>query len=142
MQITPLRNQCTKTNGNRSIPISFSLLAFRTRAREILTSEEGKLLRARRSVKMEIVFGQVKYNKGIHSFHFRGKDKVKTEWALVSIALNMKKLETIQVSNFFISVIFPFRKFLGLSGCSFQIAPGQGEGRQPMPISTCKSPNH
>jgi transposase len=91
----PLRSQCTKAKGNRSIAISFKLLAFRKQARENLTSEEGKRLRAQRSVEVETVFGNVKHNMGFRRFHLRGLQKVKTEWGLVSIAHNMKKLAAI-----------------------------------------------
>ena len=91
-QECPLKPQCTKAKGNRRISISFKLLAFRKKARENLTSIEGQYLRAQRSVEVETVFGQVKHNMGFRRFHLRGLEKVKTEWGLVSIAHNMKKL--------------------------------------------------
>ena len=88
----PLKSQCTKAEGNREIHVSLRLLAYRKRAREKLTSEEGKRLRARRSVEVESVFGQLKQNMGFRRFRLRGLEKVKTEFGLVSIAHNMKKL--------------------------------------------------
>lgn len=88
----PLKSQCTKAKGNRKIRISFRLLEYRRQARENLTSEEGKQLRAARSTEVETVFGHLKHNMGFRRFHLRGLDKVKTEFGLLSIAHNMSKM--------------------------------------------------
>ena len=88
----PLKSQCTKAVGNREIHVSLRLLAYRKKARENLTSEEGKQLRAKRSVEVESVFGHLKQNMGLRRFRLRGLEKVKTEFGLFSIAHNMKKL--------------------------------------------------
>jgi transposase len=90
--LCPLKPQCTKAKGNRKIRISFRLLEYRRQARANLVSEEGKRLRANRSVEVETVFGIVKHNMAFRRFHLRGLEKVKTEWGLVSIAHNMRKL--------------------------------------------------
>jgi transposase len=88
----PLKGECTKAKGNRKIRISFRLLEYRRQARANLTSEQGQRLRAARSTEVEPVFGIIKHNMGFRRFHLRGLEKVKTEWGLVSIAHNMKKL--------------------------------------------------
>jgi transposase len=88
----PLKPQCTKAKGNRKIQVSFRLLEYRRQARANLTSERGQRLRAQRSTEVETVFGCIKHNLGFRRFHLRGLDKVKTEWGLVSIAHNMRKL--------------------------------------------------
>jgi transposase len=88
----PLRSQCTKAKGNRQISISFRLLEYRKQARANLTSSEGERLRTARSTEVETVFGHLKYNLGFRRFHLRGMDKVKTEWGIVSIAHNMRKM--------------------------------------------------
>jgi len=88
----PLKSQCTQAKGNRKIRISFRLLEYRSQARENLTSEEGQRLRAARSTEVETVFGHVKQNMGFRRFHLRGLEKVKTEWGLVSIAHNLRKM--------------------------------------------------
>ena len=88
----PLRERCTKAKGNRSIRISFQLLAYRKQARANLTSPEGERLRAARSSEVETVFGHLKHNLGFRRFHLRGLQKVNTEWGLLSIAHNMQKL--------------------------------------------------
>jgi hypothetical protein len=41
---------------------------------------------------VETVFGHIKHNQGFRRFHLRGRDKVNTEWGLMSIAHNMQKL--------------------------------------------------
>jgi transposase len=91
----PLKPECTQAKGNRTIRISFRLLEYRRQARANLTTQAGQLLRAKRSTEVETVFGIVKHNMGFRRFHLRGQDKVKTEWGLVSIAHNMKKLAAI-----------------------------------------------
>ena len=90
--LCPLKPQCTKAKGNRKIRISFRLLEYRRRAKANLTSQVGQRLRANRSTEVETVFGIVKHNMGFRRFHLRGLEKVKTEWGLVSIAHNMRKL--------------------------------------------------
>lgn len=88
----PLRGQCTKAKGNRKMRISFQLLEYRKQARQNLTSIERQRLRAARSTEVETVFGHVKQNMGFRRFHLRGLEKVKTEWRLVSIAHNLRKI--------------------------------------------------
>jgi transposase len=88
----PLKPECTKAKGNRTIRLSFRLLEYRRQARANLTTQAGQQLRAKRSTEVETVFGIVKHNMDFRRFHLRGQDKVNTEWGLVSIAHNMKKL--------------------------------------------------
>lgn len=91
----PLKPECTKAKGNRTIRISFRLREYRCQARATLTTQAGQQLRAKRSTEVETVFGIVKQNMGFRRFHLRGQDKVNTEWGLVSIAHNLKKLAAI-----------------------------------------------
>jgi hypothetical protein len=88
----PLKSQCTKAPGNRTIRISPRLLRYRQQARDNLTSTLGKQLRAQRSTEVETVFGHIKHNLRFRRFHLRGMEKVKTEWGLISIAHNLCKL--------------------------------------------------
>lgn len=88
----PLRSKCTKAKDNRQIRISFRLLEYRKQARTNLTSPEGERLRVARSTEVETVFGHLKHNLGFRRFHLRGMQKVKTEWGIVSIAHNMRKM--------------------------------------------------
>jgi transposase len=88
----PLKSECTKAKGNRRIQISFKLMEYRRQARENLTSENGQALRKKRSVEVETVFGNIKHNMRFRRFHLRGLEKASTEWGLVCIAHNMRKL--------------------------------------------------
>jgi transposase len=88
----PLKPQCTRAKDNRKIQVSFRLLEFRRQAKANLTSEQGQRLRAQRPIEVETVFGNIKHNLKFRRFHLRSLEKVKTEWGLVSIAHNMRKL--------------------------------------------------
>jgi transposase len=88
----PLKEQCSKAEGNRKVYLGFQLQAWRQQARENLTSVEGKKLRALRGVEVESVFGRLKEDWGFRRFLLRGLEKVKTEFGLLCIAQNMAKL--------------------------------------------------
>jgi hypothetical protein len=88
----PWKDECTKAKGNRRIEVSFRLQQFRDEARQNLRSDQGRALRARWSTEVETVFGQIKHNMRFRRFLLRGQAKVKTEWELVCLAHNIKKL--------------------------------------------------
>jgi hypothetical protein len=71
----PLKAQCTKAKGNRRIQVSFRLIEFRRQAWENLTSDLGKELRAKRSVEVETVFGNIKHNMSFRRFSSQGLEK-------------------------------------------------------------------
>ena len=91
-QTCPLKPQCTKAKGNRRIQVSFKLRAYQQQARQNLTSEQGVELRKKRATDVETPFGNIKQNMGYRRFLLRGMKKVGTEWGLVCIAHNMRKL--------------------------------------------------
>ncbi len=84
--------ECTQAKGNRQMRVSFRLQHYREQARQNLVSEQGRALRSQRSTEVETVFGQIKHNMRFRRFLLRGQAKVKTEWGLVCMAHNMKKL--------------------------------------------------
>jgi len=88
----PLKSDCTRAKGNRRIQMSFRLRQFRAQARSNLLSDQGKALRCERVTEVETVFGQIKHNQRFRRFLLRGLDKTKTEWGLLCLAHNMKKL--------------------------------------------------
>lgn len=88
----PFKPECTQAKGNRHLRVSFRLRRFREQAKINLLSEQGKKLRVQRNVEVETFFGQVKHNMHFRRFHLRGLEKVKTEWGLVCIAHNLRKL--------------------------------------------------
>lgn len=91
----PVKSECTKMKGNRRITISHKLRRYKEEASTNLLSERGKELRSQRPVDVETVFGNIKQNMGFRRFMLRGIEKVKTEWGLVCIAHNMKKLAAV-----------------------------------------------
>ena len=88
----PLRCLCFKANSNRRIEVNHQLNAYKQRAAELLTSEEGVRHRGRRCIEPEAVFGQMKANMAYKRFRHFGKDKVAMDLALFAIAFNLKKM--------------------------------------------------
>ena len=88
----PLKPQCTKAEGNRRIQISFKLREYRQQAKANLLSEQGIALRKQRGPDVEGAFGNIKHNMGVRRFKLRGLKKVETEWGLLAIAHNLRKL--------------------------------------------------
>lgn len=96
-----LKSKCTKAKGNRRIQISFELQRYRQQAKENLLSEQDiaslalparASVRKKRSIEPETVFGDIKHNRGFRRFSLRGLKKVETEWGILSIAHNIRKL--------------------------------------------------
>jgi hypothetical protein len=88
----PLKPECTPAPKNRRLYVSFRLRQFRAQARSNLLSEAGKALRCERVTEVETVFGQIKHNQRFRRFMLRGLEKTTTEWGLLCLAHNMKKL--------------------------------------------------
>ena len=59
----PLRGQCFKGKGNRTINVNHQLRRYKKKAFERLTSERGLFHRSKRPVEPEAVFGQIKTDK-------------------------------------------------------------------------------
>jgi len=88
----PRKSACTNAAGDRVIQRNEEMLGLRKAARERLLSEEGKVLRKRRSVENETVFGEIKSNWGFRRFHLRGMKKVAVEWGLLALGYNIRRL--------------------------------------------------
>ena len=87
-----LRRLCHKSQKNRRIEINPVLMGYKKKVSANLKSETGLLLRSKRPVEVESVFGHIKHNRGFKRFLLRGLDNVSTEWGLISIAHNLFKL--------------------------------------------------
>ena len=70
----------------------------KARMAEKLESEDGRRRYARRKWMAEAPVGWVKEVMGFRRFSFRGLDKVQAEWTLVCLALNVKRLHTLQAA--------------------------------------------
>ena len=89
----PLRCLCCKAKANqRTIRVNHRLNAYKRKACELLTSEEGIKERGRRCIEPEAVFGQMKSNMAYRRFRHMGKDKVVMDFTFFAIAFNIKKL--------------------------------------------------
>lgn len=90
----PFYQQCCKsTKGyNRKIEVNAKLEDYKQQARENLHTEKGQVLRKQRSIEIESCFGDIKHNMGFRRFHLRGLRKVKTEFTLVAMAHNLRKI--------------------------------------------------
>ena len=88
-----LRCLCYKAKANqRTIRGNPRLNAYKRKACELLTSEEGIKERGRRCIEPEAVFGQMKSNMAYRRFRHMGKDKVLMDFTFFAIAFNIKKL--------------------------------------------------
>ena len=87
----PLREACTKAEGNREIAVSLTYHKQKQAMRERLRSEEGYALSVRRMIEPESVFGQLKNNREFRRFRLRGLEKVSLEVGWLCLAHNLLK---------------------------------------------------
>ena len=57
-----------------------------------METDEARKLYAKRKQTVEPVFGIIKSVLGFRHFHLRGLENVSTEWSLVALAYNVKRL--------------------------------------------------
>lgn len=88
----PFKSLCCKGKNDRTIEISPRLINYKEIVRLNLESEKGIKLRSQRGVDVESVFGQIKHNNQFRRFYTRGLKNVNTEWGIISIAHNIKKM--------------------------------------------------
>jgi transposase len=60
--------------------------------RRVLATEHGQALYRQRQHLIETLFGSIKHNRGLRSFHRRGRAAVRTEWRLITATHNLIKL--------------------------------------------------
>jgi transposase len=94
-----LKKQCTKAKGNRTIERNERWLRLKRKAQQVLGDERYIELRKQRSVEVETVFGQLKWNQGYKRFLLRGTAKVSTEWGLLSLGYNLKQIYRLNKAN-------------------------------------------
>jgi len=66
--------------------------AYREQMRQRLATEAGRALYRLRQTTIEPGFGIIKAALGFRSFRLRGLENVRTEWALISLAFNCRRL--------------------------------------------------
>lgn len=79
----PLRKQCHKAQGNRSIELNHKLFRYKKKVRELLMSQEGLKYRSKRPVEVQAVFGQLKKNRMFNRFKMRGMKKGEVEFGML-----------------------------------------------------------
>lgn len=87
-------SECSKSARGRTVQLNKKLEKYRRLTKGNLCSPEGIELRKRRNVDVETVFGDIKQNQGFRRFNLRGLEKVNTEFGLVAMAHNIKKIGT------------------------------------------------
>jgi transposase len=99
----PVKEKCMpRGNDRKRVVVGEALARFRKRAYSLLESEEGKRLRAKRSIDVESVFGHIKGCRGFRRFHLRGLEKVTVELGLLAMAHNLLKWWTKRLSLLFL----------------------------------------
>jgi transposase len=83
--------ECKKGEAERTIQINRNLERHKKIMRKNLYSKKGIELRKQRSIDVETVFGDIKWNQNFTRFVLRGKEKVNVEMALICMAHNYKK---------------------------------------------------
>lgn len=83
---------CLSKNGKyRSIHRDYREM-LRERMRERLESNQGYLLYGKRSQTVETAFGNIKENRGVRQFFYRGLENVKAEWQMICTGVNLDKI--------------------------------------------------
>lgn len=88
----PLRGQCHKSKRDRQIEVNHTLDDYKTRARELLTSEHGLKHRSKRPIEPEAVFGQIKECGRFRRLRLKGLTGAKIDFGLKALAHNLRKL--------------------------------------------------
>lgn len=91
----PVKSECTKAEGNRSITIIPVLEACKKIMNNRRSTGIGKKMTRYRGCQIESVFGQLKYNDRLDRLDMRGQKMVTLEVGLKSIAHNLRKMHAI-----------------------------------------------
>jgi hypothetical protein len=88
----PVRDQCTRDQKGRRVieiwPHTAAVQALRAR----LASPEARAQLRRRGAIVERHFGQIKQHDGFRRWTVRGLEGVRTQWALINLAINLRAL--------------------------------------------------
>ena len=87
----PLKEKCTKSQGNRRIFVNLNLERHKEVARKNLHSEKGIEFRKRRGPEIETFFGDLKHNQKYRRIRLRGLKKANLEMGYLSISYNLRK---------------------------------------------------
>ena len=85
------REQCHKSQHNRTIHLNKELTGFHAEVLNNLNSIHGACLRMNRSIQAEGTFGGIKWNRGYSRLRRRGTKGVTLELGLISCGFNLHK---------------------------------------------------
>ena len=88
----PYRNGCHTSKNDKRIRVSHKLNEQNRKASELITTEQGILLRMNRSIQVEGAFRVIKQDFRFMRFLTRGKSKTETQLFLIAFAYNVEKL--------------------------------------------------
>ena len=120
----PFKSECTKAKGNRQVHWNTIYEEMKAKAKEALEDEHLSILYAKRKVDVESVFGNLKGNLAFTRFLLRGLLKTRTEFGLIAMAHNLRKLAGKRLANpsntakngFGKLFVFQIRFYFGLIG--------------------------
>ena len=103
----PHREKCYKAKDPvRRVSVSQNMMRLKREATERINTEKGIILRQNRSIQVEGAFGVLKEDFGFRRFFTRGKTKTETQFFILAIAFNVKKLWNRQKSDRFHVFLF------------------------------------
>ena len=85
--------------GKAAVKVDPKKHPTKARMAEKLATEDGRRRYGRRKWQAEAPIGWIKEVMGFRRFSFRGIEKVQAEWTLVCLALNVKRLHTLQAPS-------------------------------------------
>jgi transposase len=89
----PFAEQCKRSEESaRTVQHSPQGEVYKEKAKELLDTDKGKEMRKKRSIEVESVFGDIKFNMQHDRFILRGKNKVYVEYGLLAIGHNLRKV--------------------------------------------------
>ena len=88
----PYRQNCTRSKGDKTLSVSHRFKELREESLNNITTELGKQLRVNRSIQSEGAFGVLKQDYGFRRFLCRGCKNIRTEFLLLALSYNIKKL--------------------------------------------------
>ncbi len=92
----PVRAQCTKDPRGRQVRRPYGEEARERQAQKQLAPRMRVLLSLRKEI-IEHLFGIVKTIDGFRRFTVRGLEKAKSQWSLICMAINLRKLNAMAV---------------------------------------------
>lgn len=92
----PFAEQCKRSENSedkaRTVQHSAKGEAYKEKAKNLLSTDKGKEMRKNRSIEVESVFGDIKFNTQHDRFVLRGIEKVYVEYGLLAIGHNLRKV--------------------------------------------------